>query len=242
MAERYWEVDLARGIAVVAMIVFHVLVDLWYFDVSGVDPYDGLIGSLAPFIGATFLVLVGICLTISHSRSSSLMDGGTLRMKYVRRGVWTFGLGAVITLVSYILLDKGYILFGVLHCIGASILIAYPLLRFRTPNLIFGVAIISIGLAIEQVRVSTPYLLWLGLRPEGFTTLDYFPLAPWFGAVLVGIFLGQMLYPSGKRRIELKEADSLPIRTMEYMGRHALVIYFLHQPIVLGALFVTGVI
>ena len=99
-----------------------------------------------------------------------------------------------------------YIVFGVLHCIGLSIILAYPLIRFRIPALVLGILCIIIGVFLRTtVTVDFPWLLWLGFTPSQFYTLDYFPLLPWFGVVLIGVFLGNSLYQNNKRKFSLKD-------------------------------------
>jgi uncharacterized membrane protein len=72
--------------------------------------------------------------------------------------------------------------------------------------------------------------------------VDYYPLLPWFGVTLLGIFVGRTLYPDGVSRITLPDLSSVPpIRGLRFLGQHTLFIYLVHQPILLGILFALGI-
>jgi uncharacterized membrane protein len=129
--------------------------------------------------------------------------------------------------------------FGVLHCIGLSIILAYPLIRFRFPALVLGILCIIVGLVLlTTVTVDYPWLLWLGVVPMNFVTLDYFPLLPWFGVVLIGIFLGNSLYKNNTRTLPLNDYSKFSaICGLCFLGRHSLIIYLLHQLVIIGLLY-----
>ena len=141
-AERYWEIDLARGIAVVTMIVFHSAFDLNFFGVLPLDVSGGLLRMLAYLTASTFIFLVGVSFTISYARAARRLTRRGLALKYVRRGLTIFSYGLVITAVTWIFLPSVYVVFGILHFIGVAILLAPLFARFGTTNLIPGTACI----------------------------------------------------------------------------------------------------
>ena len=220
--KRFWEIDTLRGIAIVLMIIFHIAFDLSYFGNYGLDIHSGLWRLLGRTTASIFILLAGISLSLSHSRSAAGME------KYLTRGLKIFSWGLLITLLTYILFPEEFIIFGILHFIGLSIILAYPFLRQKRWNLIIGLAIIIVGLSLKG-----PLLLF----PTPFRTFDYFPLFPWFGLVLIGIFLGNSLYPNHTRSFSLPEV-STPLSTI---GRHSLFIYLLHQPILIALLYLFGI-
>jgi len=84
-------------------------------------------------------------------------------------------------------------------------------------------------------------LFWLGFRPENFQTLDYFPVFPWFGMVLLGIYLGNSLYSGGIRQFAVPALESSgAVKGFAWLGKHSLFIYFIHQPLFLGFLWAAG--
>jgi len=103
--------------------------------------------------------------------------------------------------------------------------------------LILGIALRAAGVYLGGISFDFPWLLWLGLMPHGFRTMDYFPLLPWFGLFLVGIFYGKILYPQGNRRFNIHEFSNPVTSALTLPGRHHLVIYLAQWPIVIGILF-----
>jgi uncharacterized membrane protein len=239
---RYWELDLLRGVAVTMMIGFHALYDLDYFSGPGlVDVHSGIWRTFALATASIFLLLVGISLTISSARAR--IRGEESFARHLRRGGAIFSWGVVITVSTIILLEEGYILFGILHLIGASIILSPPFERRPLRALLGGSAAVSAGIFLRQLSVETPCLLWIGLTPSGFYSLDYFPLLPWFGVVLLGISLGGFLYPEGERRFHLPDLSfRTPARELTILGRNSLAIYLLHQPALIISMEILGVI
>jgi uncharacterized membrane protein len=239
---RYWELDLLRGVAVTMMIGFHALYDLDYLSGPGlVDVHSGIWRAFALATASIFLLLVGISLTISSARAR--IRGEENFGRYLRRGGVIFSWGGVITVSTILLLEEGYILFGVLHLIGASIILSPPFTRRPYRALLGGSAAVSAGIFLRQISIDTPWLLWIGLAPRGFYSLDYFPLAPWFGVVLLGISLGGFLYPDGERRFHLPDLSfRTPAKELSILGRNSLAIYLLHQPALIISMEILGVI
>ncbi|NLM30926.1 MAG: DUF1624 domain-containing protein, partial [Methanomicrobiales archaeon] len=152
--------------------------------------------------------------------------------KYIRRGLSIFSLGLVITAVTWIFFPSAYIVFGILHFIGVAILLAPLFVRFGATNLILSAACIIAGYVTETIRGPWP-LLWLGIRPIPFTSLDYVPLLPWFSLVLLGMTFGYLFYPGGERGFSFRAVEPAVVRPLSLLGRHSLLIYFLHQPVIL---------
>jgi uncharacterized membrane protein len=234
--KRFWEIDLLRGIAILMMIVFHILYDLNYFNIYKLELYSGSFLIYIYFGGALFLLLVGISFTLSYSKAKNNLTKKQLQLKYLKRGLGIFGLGLLITFATWIYLGgKDFVVFGVLHCIGISIILAYPFLRFRYQNLVLGIALISAGILLKNFTFDFYWLLWLGFAPSTFSTVDYYPLLPWFGVVLIGIFVGNSLYQNNVRKFNLKDRSQfVVVRFTCFLGRHSLIIYLLHQPILIG--------
>ena len=238
-SERFWEIDALRGIAILMMITYHVIFDLNYFGFTSTDLNAPPVFFFLYPIGTMFLLLVGISLTLSYARVKDTLTKNQLRIKYLKRGSGIFGLGLIITLVTWVYPHNGYIVFGVLHCIGLSILLAYPFIRSRLPAFLCGILCIGIGIFLRvMVTVDFPWLLWLGLVPTGFYTLDYFPLLPWFGVILIGIFIGNTVYKRNTRVFAIKDHSRLIVSRFPcFLGRHSLIIYLLHQLVIVGILY-----
>jgi uncharacterized membrane protein len=242
LEKRFWELDLIRGLAVVMMIIFHVLFDLDHFGNFDIVVGSGFWHLFAIVTASLFIVLVGISLTLSFARAK-MMYGKNLSAKYLKRGAKIFSLGLIITIITWFAMGEYVIIFGILHFIGISIILAYPFLRFRLLNLFLGVAVITLGLLIKRSAVITTLLLPLGFSPVGFYSMDYFPLIPWFGLVLVGIYLGNSVYHDFSRRFQLPDYSDRPvIRGFCFLGRNSLVIYLIHQPVLIVSMYVVGLV
>jgi uncharacterized membrane protein len=238
---RFWELDMLRGLAVVMMVLYHLLFDLSYLGGYDIDVSGGFWLHFAQATASIFIVLAGISMAISRSRAEEM--GQSQIPKMIRRSLLIFSLGMVITLVTYILFRDEFIIFGILHFLGISIVLAYPLLKMRFLNLIAGSCITFAGLYMQGLSVPFHWLIWLGLAPDDFYTLDYFPLIPWLGIVLIGVFLGNSLYGGQSCRECIPDLSACqPILFLSALGRNSLLIYLIHQPLLIMALIITGAI
>ena len=240
--KRFWEIDFLRGIAILLMIVFHALYDFNYFGGYSFNLLSGPLLYVGRASALMFIFLVGVSLTLSHSKAIEMnMTKREMCLKYIKRGARIFSWGLAITLITWMFLKDGVVVFGILHFIGVSVILAYPFLRLRPHNLLIGTGIIFAGVYLSDLVFDFPWLLWIGLKPHGFYSLDYFPLFPWFGVTLFGIFVGNSLYPNCKRNFDLKDHTGyLAIRSFCLLGKSSLLIYLIHQPILIALLYLLG--
>lgn len=244
---RFWEVDAARGVALLMMVLYHLIYDLDYLGGYGIKSTSGFWAAFADVTAFAFIFLVGLSLSISFSKTGAApRSGGKLFGKYLRRGLRIFSYGMLITLVFWTL-NFGSVVFGILHLIGASILLAYPFLRLRLANLFLGLSAMAVGawMRTEDVDASGTVGILLapfGVEPEGLFMPDYRPLLPWFGVVLLGLFFGNVLYKD--RRILVPGTTGGPAYAapVAFLGRHSLFIYLVHQPILIATLWTLGII
>ncbi len=228
---RFWELDLLRGVAVILMIGFHWSSDLAFL--SNHPPQSFWLFTVWQRVVATlFLTLAGISLWLKHSKSQNSYR------PLCYRGLTVLLLGGGITVVTRLFLPNGFIVFGVLHLIGLATIVSYPFFRLGNLNLLLAVVIILGGAYLQNFRFSFPWLLWVGLIPQEFSSYDYFPLLPWFGLILLGIYLGKVFYRNNTRRLPLGDCPmAKTVRCLCWLGRRSLPIYLLHQPLLLGLLF-----
>jgi uncharacterized membrane protein len=223
------------------MVIYHLVYDLVLFSYYQASAVTGPWRLFARATASLFILLVGISLAISYARRGHHEKGWELYKKYLVRGLKLLGWGMLITLVTWLYMGKAVIIFGILHLIGTVTILSYPFLSLRWANLPIGVAMIALGIHLNQLPVSDPWLLLLGLRPRWLFQLDYFPLLPWFGVALLGMFIGQRLYPHGTRRFNLPEWDGRPgIKALVWLGHRSLAIYLIHQPIIFTVLNAVG--
>jgi len=239
MAGRFWEIDSLRGIAVIMMIIFHLLFDLAFFTRFNFNVDSGFWLFFARATASIFIFLVGVSLTISYSRAEK--QGKSRFSKYLKRGLKIFSWGLAITLITWIFFRQEFIIFGVLHFIGLSIIFAYPFIKYKWRNLVAGVFIIALGIYLSKITFSFSWLMWLGFVPKYLYTLDYFPLLPWFGVILIGLFAGNILYRKNSRAFKIADlSKNYAARAFGWLGRHSLFIYLLHQPVLMGVIYIAG--
>ncbi len=232
-----------RAVAVILMVAYHALFDLTQVDLVEVDLYSTGLELAADGTAITFFGLVGLSLYISFSRRKAQgLPRSNLNRKYLLRGSKIFLLGCAVTLVTSLLYPEAPILFGALHFIGTSIIMGFGILvltertnRTIRPTIFLVTAVLFwvTSSLTDSLTLDTALLLPFGVTPEGFQSLDYFPLVPWFGFVALGLSLGPILYPGGKRRFAIPDFTNV-LSTL--VGRHALIIYVLHQPLLYGAI------
>ena len=103
---RFWEIDFFRGIGIILMIIYHILYDLNYFDIYSTD-FDSLLFRFYRTIAASvFIVIVGVSLSLSYSRIQSKLSKKDIEKKYLFRGLKIFGLGLLITLISWLFIPE----------------------------------------------------------------------------------------------------------------------------------------
>src|SRR3989344_8076839 len=228
---RFWEIDTLRGVAIILMVISNFATDLAYFNIANLS--SGFWWLFARLTAAIFLFLVGVSLAISYGKR------GDDFKHYLKRGAKIFSWGLAVTAATWFFLKEDLILFGVLHLIGISIILAYPFLKRRYNSLIYGVSAILVGLYLPNIIVATKWLLPLGLTPVNYNYIDYFPIFPWIGVILIGLFFWRVLYHNHKRKISIPDYSSRT-KLLQFLGRNSLLIYLIHQPILIGILTLLG--
>jgi uncharacterized membrane protein len=227
-AQRLRMIDALRGVAIVLMVVFHFCFDMAYFGLAAFDFYhDAFWLNARTFILGSFLLLVGVSLILANEK----------RVKFERvlkRLGIIAGAALLVSLSTWVMFGERMVFFGVLHCIAAVSVIGLLFLRAGWLNLIFGLAFIGLAVSYQSPWFDTPGRRWIGLMTHKPLTEDYVPLLPWFGVVLIGMAFG----PALKRLAGVLQQtlDIRPVNMLAYAGRHSLIIYLLHQPVLLGAL------
>lgn len=235
---RWLPVDILRGMAVILMACYHFSFDLNYFGVIHQSFNDSVFWlSFRALIVTCFLTLVGVSLELATDADN--------RHYWIRIGKLVAAALAV-TVGSYLMFSQSFIFFGILHFIAVASLIARFFLRFYRINLLFGSAIVAFGIIYSNPLFDQPWLQWIGLMTYKPITEDYVPLFPWLGVVFMGLFLGKSLLRRKvvKRALSMsgKDTQATPpapglLTVPAWMGQHSLTIYLLHQPVLLGILY-----
>lgn len=233
---RYLEIDFWRGLAILMMIVFHFCFDLNLMGFAHLpiftNPFWLVYREFGVFI---FLGISGFCLVLEH------MNG--IRWKlFWKRFIKLFLAGALITLGSYYYDPPKTIWLGILQFYALASLLGLYFLRWERFNLILGLLIIALGFignANEAKNFMGLYWTWLGFGTMHLHTLEIFPLIPFFGYFLVGIYLGKKLIPghSSDHFFFTIAPEKKLNHFVAFFGKYSLFVYLAHQPILIGLLY-----
>lgn len=232
--------DELRGLAVIAMVLYHILysmsfifaLEFSYPAMRAVIPYE-------PAIPITFISICGICCSFSKSN--------------LKRGVILLGISFGITLVTCIIMPEQAILFGILHFLSIALII-YALLQKPISHIPpFAGLCICLALFIICFNIPKGYigfepfyciqlpkqlyqlyaLSFIGFPSSDFISSDYFPIFPYIFLFFGGAFAGRILKLKGVPRWMYKKLCP----PLDFIGRHALIIYIVHQPVIIGVLY-----
>lgn len=229
------EIDLLRSIAVLGMVVYHAAYDLQWYAGLPIDVFRGGWTWLQFLTAALFLSLVGASQWLSSQRRNHQWPA--VWQRAWRRAGGLLALALLVSAVTYIAEPVTYVRFGILHCIAVTALILPWFRRGGYRTVLLGGAILIASPWIRSLCPETPLLLPLGCHEAGFVSVDYFPLLPWLGWPLIGLGCSSIMY--GSRSPTIPPPSRLGTM-LTWPGRHALLLYLLHQPILLGLLWMTG--
>ena len=237
--KRFELLDSLRGLTILSMVAFHGTWDLVYLHGMKLPWFGSTPGYVwQQSICWTFILLAGFCWKLGRHP--------------LKRGLEVFGCGALVSLVTALVIPEQRILFGVLTLLGSCMVLLIPLdkalrnlspvagmlgsgaLFFLTRNLSRG----SLGFE-KLILAKLPGSLYggwigafLGTPGRNFASADYFPLFPWLFLFLFGYFLCNLVRKQHWERF--LEQGKVPV--LSWLGKHSLLVYLLHQPLLSGAM------
>lgn len=230
---RLGRLDIARGVALIAMAIYHFGWDLEFFGyLAQGSASQGWWRIFARCIASSFLFLVGFSLVLAHARAIRWQP-------FMKRLAQVVLAATAISLLTWFFMPQGFIFFGILHQIALASLLG--LLFLRSPvwlTILLAAAIIATPVYYRAEFFNHPALWWVGLSNINPISNDYVPLFPWFGAVLLGIASARIMQATGLMRllqggIKPQWLESL----LTFIGRHSLIFYLVHQPVLIGLLY-----
>ena len=230
---RYAVLDIARGVAIVAMVIYHLCWDLSYLRfISANVGYDFGWVVFGRLVLTSFMMLVGIGLVLAHGRAIRWPA-------FWRREAMVVAAALVITIATWFAFPDSFVYFGVLHAIAVTSLLALPFLRAP----LWLVVAVAAAVILLPVLYANPFFdlrttSWIGFWIAAPPSNDLVSVFPWFGIVLLGVIGARMVLASGAAaRLAQIQPTNRPALWLAKMGRWSLVIYLVHQPILLGILF-----
>lgn len=230
--------DELRGFAVLCMIFYHAFYTLAYL--YGIDWGMALLRFFMPaepFFAALFILISGISSDLSRSN--------------LKRGLKLFAVALAVTLVTWLVVPSEIITFGILHFLSICMILfglckkwldrlpfswvwvfLCALAYFFTMHITDGyLGIGAFSLPLPQAWYEQTWLFPFGICSESFRSSDYFPLFPWVFVFLAGTMLGR--FAAAERFPSFMYKSRIP--ALSWMGKHALILYVVHQPVIYGA-------
>nr|WP_319489482.1 heparan-alpha-glucosaminide N-acetyltransferase [uncultured Caproiciproducens sp.] len=236
--KRIYFMDELRGFAVFCMVFYHGFYTLAYlYNLKAGMILLHFFMPAEPFYAGLFMLISGVSSNLSHSN--------------LARGLKLLGISLAVTLATYFFVPDELIVFGILHFLSVC-MILYGLIKPVSDRFRFSWAAVAVcvllfvctlgisrgylgfspqfGIRLPDALYSTNWLAPLGIFNDTFRSADYFPLFPWVFVFAAGTFLGKLAaqgrFPAFTYR------SRVPF--FSWLGRYALIIYVLHQPVIYG--------
>lgn len=217
---RIWEIDFLRGIAFICMVYDHVMYDL--NSIFGVRIHT--IDIIGDFSAVLFMILCGISTTLSRN--------------CLKRGALVFGAAMLLTAVTWtvdtLFNMRLIIVFGILHLLGIAMILSYFVKKL--PNvliIIISTVIYLLSIPFDKIKNIGNALFVFGIHDYTFYSSDYYPLVPFLAFVFIGIVIGKLLYKDKTSLFPFNIGKN----PLSFIGKHSLILYLIHQPIVLAITF-----
>lgn len=227
MQQRITIFDTVRGVTMLSMAGFHACYDLAYLYGWDMPWFTQTIfqNIWRASISWVFLFIAGWMCTLSRSN--------------VKRALKYAAAALVVWIATTVVSVDDSVNFGIIYCMAACtavVALARPALQ-KVPG-VWGVVVCLVLFAltwsIPKAVYPLPYLAWLGFPSAGFVSGDYYPLIPFVFMYLAGFFAAQTAETSKRKAQAWAYANPVPV--LASLGRHALLFYLLHQPVILGVL------
>lgn len=224
---RIRELDLIKALAIVLMVIYHFVYDLKEFANFPIDYHAPLWHTVQKTSALLFIFVSGVTSGLSRNP--------------LRQGLKIFSYGLIITVITYLVMPEQYVRFGILHFLGVATLILFFLRKQKIPILII-LSILSaiIGFKLKKLYLATPLLLPFGVKYPQFGSIDYFPIFPYLSVSILGLIAYQLFYLNARREntgFPQPRRTFLPTSLISSLSKHSLMIYLVHQLILLGAIF-----
>lgn len=221
--------DVARGIALIAMATYHFSWDLELFGfLKSGTAGSGFFKYYARAIASSFLFLVGFSLVLATRN-------GIQWRRFIKRLLQVGAAALAISVATYFAMPNSWIFFGILHHIVLASLIGLAFVRLHWAILILAAIAAFLLPAFGLVALKSEWLRFIGLFETLPISNDFVPLFPWLSASLTGIGAAKFSMERGWiSRLSERKAAAPPARQLKFLGQHSLIFYLVHQPILLS--------
>ncbi|MCX8172682.1 MAG: DUF1624 domain-containing protein, partial [Archaeoglobaceae archaeon] len=137
---RLWEIDFARGFAVILMLLFHLFFDAYYF---GKIQLEGPFWFFFPrFIGGTFIFISGLTFAIAYKSIKRVLRR-TLRLLFV---------AFLITVTTLIFAGERAVFFGIIHFFSLASLLGFLFIGRPFLSLAVGMLVLIANFYISELQ------------------------------------------------------------------------------------------
>lgn len=247
MKNRIIILDELRGIAILMMIAYHTLYSMEFlFGYSNIQLLQN------PFLKG-FQISIGVLFITISGISSYLSDHN------FTNGIKVGLVAIAITIATTFVIYSERILFGVLHFLATMMIfsgfykqfkpkwkikvkfytyfvIACTLLFIACYNIPKGyIGFLNYRLLLPKNLYKNFFTSILGFPSSNFFSADYYPIIPWVFLFVLGFCLGPIL----KRNLNFQNSKIIgKYSFLTVLGKRSLIIYLVHQPIIIALLFV----
>ncbi|WP_371195173.1 heparan-alpha-glucosaminide N-acetyltransferase [Glaciecola sp. SC05] len=223
---RNFTLDLMRTFAIVLMVIFHFLYDLKLFGWVSWDTPDGFGWQQFRWVIITlFFLALGISLTFAHQHNIDYPN-------FMKRLAKITASALIISIVTFIFIRENWIFFGVLHFLALASVLCLPFVKMPRTSFVIGTGFMLLGASGWFISRWPFHLLFTDLP---LYTNDYVAIVPWLGMVFFGIALGHNAWFKADPMQHLTQHRYSKYAALP--GQHGLLIYLLHQPILIGSLY-----
>ena len=229
---RFDRLDALRGLAIVWMVAFHFAFDLNHF--GWLQPPQRF--TQDPFWTTQRTLIVSLFLLCAGAGQALALHAGMGWPRFWRRWAQVAGCALLVSLGSALMFPNSWISFGVLHGIALMLIaarLAAPLRRGLWP---LGALLVALPWWLAHPFFDSRLSNWVGLVTRKPVTEDYVPLLPWLGVLLWGLAAGQWLLAHRRSALAGPPPAGAQGRWLALLGRWPLLVYMLHQPLLIGVL------
>lgn len=249
--QRFIEIDVAKGVAVLLMMFFHYFYLGKHMNVVNANTESGLLYLCAKIAHTTFIIASGMNLAISTSGKSS----EEYIPKKVKRGLYLLAVGLIISYLTKIEFGESYVKFGIMHFIGTATILSAFVMKVPTLTYVVSAGILLIHFMLKNPSFnnkflnmceSNPFTCFIsGIMNLKYNSLDHFGLIPYLGYFLLGSAIVFTCYKIKNVDNELNETNEdkrkFPIlgvlddysnnpivKGLAWIGKRSMMFYIVH--------------
>ncbi len=231
---RLERLDIFRGFAIVLMILFHLnysLVHIFNSEILNIsESFWYLLGRVSAL---SFIFTAGFSYFLAERKYAD-----TVKIKYLKYSFILAIFAGTISIGTYILFPEQFIAFGIIHFFALSFFFLPWITKLWYGVFFLGGSIIIYGISFIPI-VQNPFLFPFGFRTIDFYSADYYPLFPYFWVLLLGYVCWLLAEKYALLHfLHISRNTYFWEKLLIYLGKKSLLLYLIHQPIVIGVVYI----